>query len=233
MNERSREGHSGTLRQRPAEDRPRERLLRSGGAALTDAEVIAVLLRTGRPGLSAVDLAREVLRASGGLAGLLNVGPEIRRDGLRDAKAASLLAAIELGRRLARANLPQGRLIDRPAAVARYLILRYGSRQQEVMGALYLDGRQRLVAERELFRGTLDRALVEPRRIFKEALVHDATGIVLFHNHPSGDPTPSAHDLAFTRRMLDAGELLGVALMDHLIIAAGGRWVSLRRRGAC
>ncbi len=221
------------LKEMPPEDRPRERLLRSGGEALSDAELLAVLLRTGRPGASAVEMARELLAERGGLGGLLRAeGPALRRRGLGEAKAATVLAAVELGRRLARARMPRRDLLDRPDIVANYLSLRYVQHDQEVMGALYLDVRNRLIAESDVFRGTLSRAAVEPRAILKECLLRSASGFILFHTHPSGDPSPSAEDLTFTRRMAEAGELIGVRLLDHLILGSAGRWVSLGRRGA-
>ena len=217
----------------PPEERPRERLLRSGSASLSDAELLAVLLRTGRPGVSAIEMAQELLAERGGLSGLLRAqSTTLRRRGLGEAKAASVLAAIELGRRLARARMPRRDLLDRPDVVASYLALRYVQPDQEVMGALYLDVRNRLIAESDIFRGTLARAAVEPRAILKEGLMRSAAGFVLFHTHPSGDPSPSAEDLAFTRRMAEAGDLIGVELLDHLILGSAGRWVSLGRRGA-
>jgi DNA repair protein RadC len=223
---------SALIREIPAHDRPRERLLREGGAALADAELLAVLLRTGCTGVSALDLARELLASAGGLAGLATVdAASLRRRGLGAAKAASLLAALELARRVARAELPDRLPLAHPEAVARYLLLRYAERDQEVMGALFLDVRNRLLGEAELFRGTLARAAVEPRAILKQALLRSAAAVLLFHTHPSGDPSPSAEDLAFTRRVADAGELLGVRLLDHLVLGSGHRWVSLSRRG--
>ena len=224
---------ASTLRELPVDERPRERLLVNGGGALSDSELVAVLIRSGRPGRSALDLARDLLADRGGLEGLHGASAEeLRRRGVGPAKTASLLAALEIGSRLARAELPVGELLSRPAAVARYLQLRYSLCGQETMGALYLDTRNRMLAERELFRGTLDRAAVEPRIILKHALLRDAAGIVLFHTHPSGDPTPSAEDLAFTRRLAEAGEVMGVRLVDHLILGRGKRWVSLRQREA-
>jgi DNA repair protein RadC len=221
-----------TVREMPADERPRERLLCWGGQGLADAELVAILLRTGRRGASAVDLARELLAACGGLSGLLGVAPEaLLRGGLGPAKAATVLAAVELAGRLARGEPIEREPMAHPGAVARYLALRYGRRGQEVMGALYLDTRNRLAGETELFRGTLDRAAVEPRAVLKRALERDAAGCVLFHTHPSGDPAPSAEDLAFTRRMAEAGEIVGVRLVDHLILGDGGRWVSLKARG--
>jgi len=221
------------IREMAEDERPRERLLGNGGGTLSDAEVVAVLLRTGTRGRSVLDLARALLVHNGGLEGLCGANAaELKCSGLGPAKTSSVLAAVELGRRLARAELPSGELLSRPAAVARYLSLRYSVRGQEVMGALYLDTRNRLLSERELFRGTLNRAAVEPRAILKFGLLRDAAGLVLFHNHPSGDPSPSVEDLSFTRRLAEAGDLIGVRLVDHLILGGGRRWVSLRQRGA-
>lgn len=194
---------------------------------------MAILLRTGRPGASAIELAREILGRVGGVPGLAESGaPMLLRKGLGGAKAASLLAAVELGRRLARAEAIDGAALGAPAAVASYLALRYRLRDQEVLGALYLDTRNRLIAERELYRGTLNRAAVEPRAILKEGLLAGASGLIVFHTHPSGDPGPSAEDLAFTRRLAEAGEVVGIRLVDHLVLGSVGRWVSLRERGA-
>lgn len=221
------------LKRMPQEDRPRERLLARGGRSLSDGELLAVLLRTGRPGQSALEMARELLDERGGLGGLLaSDRAALRRRGLGDAKIATLLAACELGRRLARARVTARDVFDHPAAVASYLSIRYASSDQEVLGALYLDGGNRLIAESDIFRGTLARASVEPRPILKEGLLRSATGMVVFHNHPSGDPTPSAEDVEFTRRLADAGELVGIRLVDHLILGSAGRWISLQRRGA-
>lgn len=123
-------------------------------------------------------------------------------------------------------------VLGAPAAVASYLALKYGMDGQEVMGALYLDTRNRLVAERELYRGTVNRAAVEPRKILADGLILGACGMVVFHTHPSGDPSPSPEDLAFTRLVAEGGKLVGVKLVDHIIVGAIGRWVSLRERGA-
>jgi DNA repair protein RadC len=129
---------------------------------------------------------------------------------------------------MAEARMPDRELLARPSAVAAYLALRYAVRDQEVMGALFLDVRFRLLGEQLLFRGTLYRAAVEPREILKEGLLRGAASVVLFHTHPSGDPSPSAEDLIFTRRMAEAGEVVGIRLIDHLIVGVGGRWKSLK-----
>lgn len=224
----------GLIRELPESERPRERLLKQGSDSLSDSELVAVLLRTGVKGVSAVQMARELLQETGGLTGLVALTSQaLRRKGLGPAKAATLLAALEIASRVAREQLDEREPLTRPAEVARYLALRYWARDQEVMGALFLDARSRLVGEKELFRGTLDRAIAEPREILKEGLLRGAAGVVVFHTHPSGDPSPSPEDLAFTRRMRDAGELVGVRLLDHFILGSAGRWVSLKQRGAC
>lgn len=222
------------LRELPPDERPRERLLQNGSSALSDAELLAVLLRTGRRGQSVLDLARDLLESSQGLNGLLGTGPLLlKKAGLGPAKVATVLAAVELAGRFTKARMADRALLQDPQSVASYLELRYSLKGQEVMGALYLDTRNRLIGEKELYRGTLSRAAVEPRAILKEGLLRDAAGVVLFHTHPSGDPSPSTEDLGFTRRMVDASELVGLSLIDHLVLGAGGAWTSLRRQGFC
>jgi DNA repair protein RadC len=212
--------------------RPRERLLAGGAQVLSDAELLAVVLRNGRAGATALDVARELLVKAGGLTGLAGASVQrLRSNGVGRAKVAAVLAVAEIACRMAAAAVPERQPLSRPAQVARYLDLRYGHIGQEVMGALYCDARHRLIGERELYRGTLHRAAVEPREVLKEGLLRGAAALVLFHTHPSGDPAPSREDLLFTRRMARAGEVVGVELVDHLVVGAGGRWVSLRERG--
>lgn len=224
---------ASVIQETPLEERPRERLHEHGSTTLSDAELVALLLRTGGLRKGVMEIAREVVRERGGLVGLLDSRKEdLVREGLGEAKAATILAAVEIGRRLARRDVPERRPLARPESMASYLTLRYRVRDQEVMGAVFLDVRHRLLAEKEIFRGTLCRAAVEPREILKEGLLQGASGVVLFHTHPSGDPSPSLEDLAFTRRMAEAGEAVGIRLVDHLILGSAGRWVSLRERGA-
>ncbi|MEO6191909.1 MAG: DNA repair protein RadC [Thermoanaerobaculia bacterium] len=221
------------IRELPQGERPRERLLQHGGSSLSDSELLAVLLRTGRVGVSALQMAMDVLRENGGLAGLLTATPHsLRRSGLGPAKAAALLAAVEVGRRLAREQLLDHEPLTRPVDVARYLAIRYQTCDQEVMGALFLDARNRLLGEREMFRGTISRISVEPREILRECLQRGAAAIYLFHTHPSGDPSPSAEDLLFTRRMVEAAEIVGLRLADHVVLGHRGRWVSLKEKSA-
>ena len=188
--------------------------------------------RPGRPGASVLDLSRELLFQAGGLRGLANsCAKSLRRSGVGEVKIATLLAAVEIACRMAAANVPVEEPLSRPAEVCRYIDLRYGRSGQEVMGALYVNARHRLIGERELYRGTLHRASVEPRAILREGLLRGAAALVMFHTHPSGDPAPSREDLLFTRRMARAGEVVGVELVDHLIVGAGGAWVSVKERG--
>jgi DNA repair protein RadC len=226
-------GLSGGGRGLSDDQHPRHRLLHNGPASLSNAELLAVLFRTGRPGTSALDSAHDALRQIGGLIGLIHADESLQLvEGIGQGKASTLLAAIELGRRLTKVRFDESEVLNEPSLVAHYLSLRYNKLDQEVMGALYLNARNHLIAEREVFRGTLSRMAVEPRVILKEALLRSACSMILFHTHPSGDPNPSMEDLDFTRRMHDAGKLLNIRLLDHLILGANGRWVSLSRRGA-
>ncbi len=209
--------------------RPRERLLDAGVSSLGDDELVAVLLRTGRRGHDAVSAARELLAESGGLVGLARLEPEalLLVPGIGAAKAATLVAAVELGRRLARAGAPRQSLLDTPAQVAAFLVPRLAGARSEVVGIVCLDHRNRLLRCRDLVRGTRTSAPVDPAELFRAALLDGAAGVVVFHTHPSGDPTPSRDDLELTRRLAAAGEVVGIALLDHLVVA-GSAWLSLR-----
>jgi len=206
---------------------PGQRLWCLGVKALTPAELLSLLLRGG----SAAVLAEDLLEK--GLAELWQFDAyRLRQHGFDKVNTAIVLAAVELGLRLARVRIPERELLERTDAVADYLCLRYGNPDQEVMGALFLDVRGGLIGEDVFYRGCLYRSAVEPRLIFKEALLRSASSVVVFHTHPSGDPTPSAEDLVFTRRLAAAGKVVGVRMADHLILGHAGRWVSLQRRGA-
>jgi DNA repair protein RadC len=209
--------------------RPRERLLESGAAVLSDAELIGVLLRTGSRGSSAVDEAHDLLHETGGLLHVARMGvPELtRRRGLGPAKAATLLAAFELGKRVLRQNLRDGPRLVSPAAAGEFLVSRLAGERCEVFGFVSLDSRHRFLGVCDLTRGTRNQAPVDPAELFRRALLDDAVGVLAFHNHPSGDAQPSRDDLGLTRRLAEAGRLLGVSVHDHLIIA-GSRWLSLR-----
>jgi DNA repair protein RadC len=228
----SRSSPTRSLREIPSEQRPRERLWRLGGEALSDAELLAILIRTGLPDRSALDLAAEALAREGGLAGLARREPGqiARLAGFGTAKAAELSAALEIGRRLSRAAACQRPLFGSPERVAAYLLARAADWPQERIGALVLDSRNRLLFDREIVRGSLDAAAASPRDILRRCLVDDGSGFVLYHNHPSGDPTPSRDDVDFTRGLARAAEQIGVRFVDHVVVGREG-CVSLRGRG--
>ena len=217
----------------PLEERPRERLARLGAAALSGEELLALLLGSGLRGESALDSARRLLAAHGGLAGLAGLsGAELRRErGIKTARASVLLAALEIGRRLAAQALSGRDLLNEPVLVKEYLRRARGDGTQERTGVLYLNARNRLVKDDpEIYRGTLDRAVVEPREILKRALLANAAGLILYHNHPSGDPSPSREDREFTRRLSAAAESVGLRLLDHVVVGREG-CVSFREAG--
>jgi DNA repair protein RadC len=202
------------------DDRPREKLLRHGAGALGDNELIAVVLGSGRRRTSALGVANDLLRAHGGLHGLLRSSASAlsRVAGIGNAKAAQVLAAIELGRRtLTRA--PAARVQFRsPQDAAAYLLPAFGSRAAEQFGVVLLDTRHRVMRTAIVATGGLNATIVEPRDIYREAMLGGAAAVVVFHNHPSGDPMPSPDDLALTRRLTAAGVLIGIDLVDHMIL---------------
>ena len=207
------------------EESPSERLARVGAKGLSDIELVSLLIGSGRDDHEARRAARGLLDDLGGLSGLGAFEGQLRPES--EPRSSVLLAALELARRLARTRITRRRVLDVPGAVAAYLALRYSSEDQEILGALFLDTQHRLISEHELFRGTFSRISVEPRTVLKEALLQSAKGILLFHNHPSGDLTPSNDDLVFTRRMVAAADLVGIRLVDHLILDRDGRWNSI------
>lgn len=217
------------------EERPREKLAAKGAEALTDVELLAVLLRTGTAGEPVLEFARRWLAEAGGLEALA-AGPRgqvLSRKGVGPAKQATVAAALEIARRLARAPLLSQPLLDRPEAVGEYLRRRWGRERVEVFGLVTLDARHRLLQEHPLHRGARTHAAVEPAEVFAAAIRDNANGVILWHTHPSGDPGPSSDDLDLTRRLAEAGRLLNIAVLDHIVVGRSG-FVSLRQRGvAC
>ena len=208
----------------PADARPREKLLARGPAALGDAELLALLLRTGVAGCNVLQLAQRLLDDFGGLAGLLQAGAEdLRRiKGLGGtAKRAELIAVLELARRAMAQQLGERAVFEAPDAVKRYLQLHLVGHGHEVFAALFLDSRHRLIALEELFRGTLAQTSVYPREVVKRALHHHAAAVVLAHNHPSGSVQPSRADETLTQTLKAALALVDVRVLDHVIVAPG------------
>ena len=211
-------------------ERPRERLALVGPGGLSSRELLAAILGTGARGASALEIAGSLLET--GLHGLAARGIHDLEGvrGLGRAKASRVVAALELGARLASEAGPASPNLQSPSEAARYLLPRYSARPVETFGLLALDVRHRLRREVVVSVGCLTASLVHPREVFQEAVVSRAAALVLFHNHPSGDPEPSAEDLALTRRLASAGTLMGIEVLDHLVLGAG-RYVSLKERG--
>ena len=204
----------------PAAERPREKLLAHGATRLSDAELLAIFLRTGVRGRSALDLARHLLGSFRSLSGLLAADPARLRQapGMGDAKTAQLLAAMELARRTLAEELSCGDALSSPRAVRDYLRLSIAGREHEVFVAMLLDAQHRVIACEELFRGTLTQTSVYPREIVKRALHHNAAAIIFAHNHPSGVAEPSRADEALTQSLRQALALVDVRVLDHFIV---------------
>jgi DNA repair protein RadC len=216
----------------PTGERPRERLLALGPASLADAELLAILLRTGVRGKSAVDLARELLGQFGSVSALLEARPASLGDmpGLGSAKLAQLKAALELARRALREELASRDALSSPRAVRDYLRLQLGGREQEVFVVLLLDAQHRVIACEELFQGTLTQTSVYPREVVRCALKHNAAAVIFAHNHPSGVAEPSHADEILTRSLKSALSLVDIQVLDHFIVA-GTRTMSFAERG--
>ncbi|MGN7453207.1 RadC family protein [Paenibacillus pasadenensis] len=223
---------SVSLKQWPEEERPRERMLQHGAEALSHAELLAILLRTGSSSETAVHLAARILQQSGSLRGLVDMGHGdlTRIKGIGPAKALQIRAGIELGRRLARSRREETVAVRRPEDAADYLMedLRY--LQVEHFVCLFLNTKNHIVARETLSVGTLNASLVHPREVFRAAIRHGSASLICAHNHPSGDPTPSAEDRALTARLQEAGQLVGIEVLDHIVIG-DGRFISLKERG--
>jgi len=220
------------ISQWPAAERPREKLLASGAQALSDAELLAIFLRTGLPGISAVDLARQLLAAFGSLRAILDadfVGFTAHA-GLGLAKFAQLQAVLEISRRHLAEELKRGDAINSPEVTRSFLMSRLRSCQQEVFACLYLDSQNRLIRYRAHFFGTIDSASVYPRELVKAALEYNAAAVILAHNHPSGVAEPSQADRQITDRICHAMALIDVRVLDHLVVGDGDP-VSFAERG--
>ena len=204
----------------PADDRPREKLLRTGAEALSDAELLAIFLRTGVTGLSAVDLARQLLTEFGSLRSLLEADQAsfCRGHGLGQAKFVQLQAVLEMSRRHLESSINRGDAFTDCTVTKNYLKQRLRAYPHEVFACLFLDNQHRMITFEELFRGTIDGASVYPREVVKQALRHNAAAVILAHNHPSGVAEPSQADIHITRRIKAALELVDIRVLDHIIV---------------
>ena len=220
------------MRELPLGEQPRERLHDVGSAALSDAELVAILLRAGLPGTNVVELAQGLLVKHKGLLGILHADNRelCSHRGVGEAKAATLKAAMEIGRRLLIAGLDERPQIKSPADVASLLMVEMGHLDQEHLRTVLLDTKNRVQEITTIYMGSVNSAQIRVGEVFRDAVRRNSTAMIVAHNHPSGDPTPSPEDILVTRQIVEAGKLLDVDVLDHLIIGRG-RYVSMRERG--
>lgn len=220
------------LREVPQEERPRERMLHYGAGALSHAELLAILLRTGTVSESALRLAGRILSESGGLRSLVDMSKDqlTQIKGIGDAKALQIQAGIELGRRLAKSTFAERVTIRSPKDIADLVSedLRY--LQKEHFVCLFLNTKNHLLAQETLSMGSLNASIVHPREVFRAAIKRSSASIICVHNHPSGDPTPSPEDIQLTHRLMEAGTIIGIEVLDHVIIG-DQRFISLKEQG--
>lgn len=224
--------HHTKIKDWPAAERPREKLLQRGAEALTDAELLAILIRVGSGRSTALDLARRILVDQKNLRGIAGRTAQelMRLKGIGEAKAVELLAAFEIGRRVQAMNGDERAVMRSPENVAERMMPRLRDKKTEAFWVLLLDTKNSLIHEEELTVGTLTASLVHPREVFKVAIDRRAASVIAVHNHPSGNPEPSAEDVNVTRQLAEAGRIVGIPLHDHVIVA-GDRYVSFAERG--
>ncbi|MBO8163821.1 MAG: DNA repair protein RadC [Brevibacillus sp.] len=216
----------------PVYERPRERLIRQGTAPLSDAELLAILLRTGHQRETCYQLAQRLLTAFGSLYGISQASHQelMKIKGIGPVKAVELHAAFELGRRLAQSVRKEGAPVRMPCDVVELMMPEMRHLTQEHFVCLYLNTKNQIISKQTVFVGSLDASIVHPREVYREAVRRSSASVICLHNHPSGDPTPSREDIAVTRILRDAGELIGITLLDHVIIG-DGCFVSLKEQG--
>jgi DNA repair protein RadC len=225
---------TGGIKDWPEDERPREKLLKRGPEALTDAELLALILRTGdaASGRSALDMGRDLLREFGDLRGLAAaaVTDICRGKGTGPAKAACVKAALELANRVKSRRIERNDRYTSPDQVFEHYHLSYRDRRKEYFLALLLDGKNRVIREVKISEGSLNQSIVHPREVFSPAVRESAAAVILVHNHPTGDPAPSREDIEITKRLKEAGDIMGVKVLDHIIIGDGS-YLSFSSRG--
>ena len=228
---RKNSGRGNAITRWPASERPRERLLRDGPECLSDAQLLAILLRVGRQDASAVQVAMDLIQQVDGLQGLSNRGVEelCCVPGIGPAKAAQLKAALELGKRALATPLSTGTRIGSSVELFRHYAPMLRDLRHEVFKVILLDAKHTIIREATVSEGSLTLNIVHPREVFNLAVRESAAAVIFVHNHPSGDPEPSEEDLSITRRLVEVGDLVGIAVLDHVIVATRGV-VSLRSR---
>jgi DNA repair protein RadC len=225
-------GYHPTIKELPSSERPRERLLHYGASALSSAELLAIVFRIGTRDENVVRMAERLLAGFGGLPGLARANPaELTRErGIGPAKAAQLKAALELGKRLLLASPEERPQVRSPADAANLVMLEMGLLEQEELRIMLLDTKNRVLDTHTVYRGSLNTSLIRVGELFREAIRANCASLIVVHNHPSGDPTPSPEDISVTKQIVEAGKLLDVDVLDHLIVGRQ-RFVSLKERG--
>ena len=225
---------SNTMKELPADERPYEKCIRKGAGSLSDVVLLAVLLRTGTRGENALSLARRILYHAGetGILGIhqFNIERLMKIKGIGKVKAVQISCISELAKRLSKASYEDTLSFTRPDTIANYYMEDLRHEKQEIMKLLMLNSKSKLIGETNISKGTVNSSLITPRELFIEALQKNAVSIVIMHNHPSGDPTPSREDMLTTKRILDAGALIGIELLDHIIIG-NNCYISFREAG--
>ncbi|HWO55532.1 MAG TPA: DNA repair protein RadC [Paenibacillus cookii] len=226
------EPHLYMLRDIPHQERPRERMLQYGASAVSNAELLAILLRTGTKQESAIHLAQRILQQVGSMRRLVDMSAEelMAIKGIGSAKAVQLKAGIELGLRLARTRMDEPVVIRSPRDAADVLMEQLRYLQKEHFVCLFLNTKNHIIAQETLSIGSLNASIVHPREVFRAAIKRSSASILCAHNHPSGDPAPSPEDISLTSRLKEAGEIVGIEVLDHLIIG-DGEFVSLKEQG--
>lgn len=227
--------HSYTMKSIPKEERPYEKCLEGGAKSLTDAELLAVILRTGSKGESALDLSRKILAGNDERSGLLGIYHMSISDlkqirGVGDVKAVQIMCIAELSKRIARTRFSEGIRFQDPVSVAQYYMEEMRHLEQEILMLVMLNSKGKLIKDMVISKGTVRTSVISPREIFIEAIRYHAVGILLLHNHPSGIPDPSKEDILLTQRIKIAGEMIGIELLDHIIIG-DCQAVSMREHG--
>lgn len=222
------------VRDLPVEERPRERLLALGPGFLSNAELLAILLRNGFREKSALEMAGDVLKQCGadGIGGLvkLSISQLGHMKGIGTAKAAELMAAVELGRRMANHNAVQRTIVNCPDDAAEYAMPRFRDEDREHFAVILMNIKNHILSMPVISIGSLTASVVHPREVFKAAIQQTAASMILVHNHPSGDPTPSREDIATTRRLVEAGKLMDIPVLDHIILG-NNKYISLKEKG--
>lgn len=221
-----------TLKELPQNERPRERLLRYGSESLSNSELIAIILGTGNKGENILSLSSRIIKERGGLNGLLTSTREdfLKLKGIGNAKASQLMAIVELSKRFRSYRSGEEYKVCSPKDAAQYVMEEMRGLSQEILKVIMLDTKNKVINEKNVSMGSINSSIVHPREVFKEAILKNSASIIIFHNHPSGDPTPSSEDINVTHRIKESGKILGIDVLDHIIIG-DGRFISLKEKG--